>query len=249
MTYFYCASSNTLKFARLYFRIIFLIICGLMLWSTLGFSIQKRHLSQSQRAVIYAAQKILESYEISYVYGGHRIGDAQDCDSCNLCLSEKMPSPKARQNECPICSSCSLDCSHFVNLVFNDAGMAIPYITSSEMSALSSAALKKKYHLLDLGSDVSKVRPGDLLIYRGHVVILEALTPMEIVKLQDSQSSDKSRNLYASLPIRGDVIHATGGGAIQTPGAGIQRQRFVDLRNFRGTLLRILRHESLKIAP
>ncbi len=220
------------------------IFCSLMtipdLTLSTALSIESVHLTKKQRTVLGAAKRLLETYEISYVYGGQRIGDTEECYSCNQCLAEKKPRPTERQIHCPVCTSCSLDCSHFVNLVFKEAGMPLPYLTSLDMSNLSPTALKKKFHLIDLGRNPSKVRPGDLLVYRGHVVMLEALTPSEILKLNAGSKAS------GPLTLRGDILHATGGQAIRMPGAAIQRERFIDLSNFRGQLLRILRHEELQ---
>jgi hypothetical protein len=73
-----------------------------------------------------------------------------------------------------------------------------------------------------------------MLVYDGHVVILERIHPA--LKKGDG--------------IRGDVIHATGGRDIKLPGQGIQRERFVEIAHLRGSLRRILRHEALaSMAP
>ena len=80
-------------------------------------------LSPVQTKIIKSAQNILDSAKISYVYGGHRIGGAAECKSCNLCLETKKPKPKQRFKVCGECYACSLDCSHFVHRVYSDAGL------------------------------------------------------------------------------------------------------------------------------
>jgi len=84
--------------------------------------------------------------------------------------------------------------------------------------------LERRYGLLPVGQSSRDSMPGDLLVYQGHVVILEEL-------------HDKGT---------GDVIHATGGKDLKGPGQGIQRQRFVQLDHFRGPLLRVLRHKRIE---
>jgi len=230
---------------QLYYSVVVAsFVCGIGISEVLH-AIQKRELTPLQVKVVAEAQKLLESAEVSYVFGGYSLGDPGECKSCNECLEQKKPLPKARILECPICSSCSLDCSHFIQLVFNEAfregGLKTHYLTSADMLALNAATLKKRYKYIDLGRDVKRAEPGDLLVYRGHVVMLEALSSVEIIKLSEQQ---KHKTNSSALSVRGDIIHATGGLAIRSPGAAIQRERFVDLADFRGPLQRILRHQA-----
>src|SRR5690606_24414075 len=95
---------------------------------------------ESRRAaVLKAAQELLESGEVSYVYGGSRIGEEGQCTACNTCLETKAPKPKRRLSECPECAACSLDCSHFTNLVYRHAGLNGPYLTTKAMISTSTA--------------------------------------------------------------------------------------------------------------
>lgn len=93
------------------------------------------------------------------------------------------------------------------------------------MIRLSEKKLVKLYDLRDIGSDVKRALPGDLLVYHGHVVILE--------------------RSYSFEGKRGDIIHATSGREIRGPAMGIQRARNVDLANFKGRLQRVLRHRDI----
>jgi len=176
-----------------------------------------------QEKIRAAGDDMLENLEVSYVYGGSKIGAVNECDSCNQCLEKNRPAPKLRFKECPTCQRCSLDCSHFVQLVFARAGLEFPYLTSSQMLELSPEVLRRKYNLLPISVAPGGVMAGDLLVYRGHVVIVE-----------------RTRDLGVA-----DIIHATGGKDIREPGQGIQRERFVRIENFRGPLLRIIRHLKL----
>ena len=180
-------------------------------------------LSPRQQALIDAATELLETANVSYAMGGSKIGRPEDCDRCNVCLESKVPKPAARFKECPECRDCSLDCSHFTQLVFARAGMPHPYIHTPLMLELSAESLLRRYKFVDLGTRADLIQPGDLLVYKGHVVLVERVHPGK----------------------RGDVVHATGGRDLRLPGQGIQRDRFAQLTSFRGPLLRILRHKDL----
>jgi cell wall-associated NlpC family hydrolase len=184
-------------------------------------------LNPTQQRVVGAARQLLEEAEVSYVYGGKNLGTATDCIACNSCLESKQPSSSRRVSACPECARCSLDCSHFTQLVFDRAGINHAYLTSKDMIALSDARLQKDFGFSALPPDATKAVPGDLLVYKGHVVLLER---------RHGQG-------------KGDIIHATGGRDIREPGQGIQRERWADLARFRGPLLRILRHGTLASAP
>jgi cell wall-associated NlpC family hydrolase len=181
-------------------------------------------LSNYQDKLRAAGVDMLENLEVSYVYGGAALGDDKTCNACNECLEKLLPAPKLRFKQCPVCAHCSLDCSHFTQMVFARAGLSFPYITTAEILAMDPAILEKKYHLLSLGGNVAQIIPGDMLVYRGHVVIVEAVHGLD----------------------SGDIIHATGGKDIRgEPGQGIQRERFVRLSSFRGDLLKVIRHSKL----
>jgi hypothetical protein len=188
--------------------------------------IEAVQLNPVQRRIVEAANEMLETMEISYVYGGSEIGGEVSCDRCNACLEQKQPKPKLRLAICPSCKTCSLDCSHFTHLVLNRAGAKHPYLTSVDMADMSSEKLLDVFGFIDLGRDITKASVGDLLVYRGHVVILEKING----------------------PGLGDVVHATGGKDLKGPGQGLQRERNAHLLSFRGALLRILRHKNAEFA-
>ncbi len=198
----------------------YLLILGLLFAS----EAPAASLEQLRERVRSAGDDMLENLEVSYVYGGNKVGDVKTCEQCNQCLEEKQPAPKERFKICGVCGGCSLDCSHFVQLVFARAGLGFPYLTSTQMLDLNADTLERRYQLRPVKHDdrqsESDVMPGDLLVYRGHVVIVEAF----------------HGNGQA------DIIHATGGRDIREPGQGIQRERFVMIERFRGPLLRVLRH-------
>ncbi|MEN9833999.1 MAG: hypothetical protein RL011_192 [Pseudomonadota bacterium] len=194
-----------------------------------------------RQSLVNAAAHLLDEAQVSYVYGGRQVGDSSACNACNDCLTSRHPAARARLKECPVCSDCSIDCSHFTALVYTSAGIPYPYIETARMLSLSSDALRQRYHLVDLGEDPARAEPGDLLVYDGHVVLLERLYPLQVAaRVRGGEA------VFGQGPIiRGDIVHATGGGPIRRPGEGIQRQRFVDLGRFRGVLRRILRHTEV----
>lgn len=182
------------------------------------------NLTPRQANLLRAGDEMLENLEISYVYGGSKVGSLEQCEQCNACLEKFRPSPKERFTKCTSCNGCSLDCSHFTQLVYARVGLDYPYLTTSQMSELSPRVLEQKYKLLVVGTDIKNAEPGDLLVYPGHVVMLES----------------SARQGF------GDIIHATGGKDIREPGQGIQRERRAQLLHFRGDLRRILRHRKLE---
>ncbi len=177
----------------------------------------------AQQKVLDASENIFNSFEISYVYGGSKIGSLTECDACNRCLESANPNAKERLEKCPGCRDCSLDCSHFTQMIFRQAGFYAPYLTTQTMIETAPTKLRELYQLIDFGTNIASARPGDLLVYNNHVVLL--------TKVWDYN--------------KGDIIHATGGKDIRGPGAGIQRERLVSLSNFRGPVRRILRHKKL----
>jgi hypothetical protein len=182
-----------------------------------GSSLPKR------QEVLSQARHLLENWSISYVMGGNKLGDVRECEACNQCLGAKKPDKDSRLRACPTCASCSLDCSHFTYEVFKLAGLPAFYLTTSLMNSLGKDSLLKNYSLVDIGSRIQRALPGDLLVYDGHVVMLE-------------------KKHVSGL---GDIIHVTSGRDLRGPGLGIQRERHVAIEHYRGSLLRVLRHVDL----
>ena len=176
-----------------------------------------------RQKVIEEADRLLNLSNISYVYGGRQIGALDDCDQCTECLEQKQPSKDERFSQCQICHRCSLDCSNFVSLVFKRAGMRAPYLTTLQMRQSSDQRLRQSYSWINLGANSNRALPGDIIVYPGHVVILEKL----------------------HKPGIGDVVHATSGKEIRGPGLGIQRHRQVRLANYKGPLQKVLRHVGI----
>jgi hypothetical protein len=181
-------------------------------------------LDEIQTNLRSAGSEMLETLEVSYVYGGAKVGDAGTCQICNQCLERQRPTPKDRFKDCPSCGGCSLDCSHFTQIVYERAGLGYPYLTTAQMLNLTAPELERRYGLVVISSSGHDAIVGDLLVYKGHVVIVESI--------HDARTAD--------------VIHATGGKDLKGPGQGIQRERFVKIDHFRGELRRVLRHKRVE---
>jgi cell wall-associated NlpC family hydrolase len=183
--------------------------------------------AQWAEAVRDAAANLLETSEVTYALGGSRVGTADECARCNGCLAGSGTwalKGSAKLEACPDCRACALDCSHFIQLVFSMAGMSSAYLTTQEMAAQDAGQLRSRYGWIDVGGAPNVAREGDVLVYQGHAVILERV----------------------SGEGRGDIIHATSGLVLKGPGAGIQRERFVEIASFRGPLLRVLRRVEMR---
>src|SRR5690606_7069357 len=103
-----------------------------------------------------AADRLLESADVSYVFGGHTVGSPRACRECTTCLEEKAPGPKARLSSCPICEQCGIDCSHFTQRVFEDAGFSYPYLETKAMLSLPPQVLKRRYGLIAVEGDAGR---------------------------------------------------------------------------------------------
>lgn len=187
---------------------------------TLGGGVGIANASPAEQ-VLQAAREYLERGEISYAFGGTDFDQEKNCEACDQCLLTWSPKPREVLEQCAMCQGCSLDCSHFIRASFEKAGYRFPYLTTRSMRMATLEELEA-YGLRDVGLERSRLEPGDLLVYPGHVVMLEAM--------QDA--------------FRGDIIHATAGRALKGPGLGIQRERWVPIEYFHGPLVRVLRYRN-----
>lgn len=177
-------------------------------------------ISPKAMQALHLASELLERGNISYTYGGHSIGDADFCEACISCIDAKRPKPKKRISSCPSCKKCSIDCSNFIHYVFNRSGLSMPYLTTHSMDSFTDSKLFRTFNLMSVRGGPEKVFPADLLVYRGHVVLVERVHGNG----------------------RGDVIHSTSGREVKGGGNGIQRARNVVFATFRGPILKVLRH-------
>jgi cell wall-associated NlpC family hydrolase len=166
-----------------------------------------------------------ERTDVPYVWGGSRVGEASDCAACRQCIQTRKVPVGNRLKACGACRSCGVDCSHFVHLAYSRAGLDFPY-SPTRMLKRDSRHQDDDLSFVDIGTDLQLAQPGDLLLYRQHVVML----------LRTGEAG------------RGDFVHATrmdGGDRV----GGIQLLIDRPLVRFRGKLLKILRHRKLHEVP
>lgn len=168
------------------------------------------------------ARSYAQQRDVPYVWGGGKVGDPEACRACRACISKKKRRAKleTRHRSCAACQQCGVDCSHFVNKVFREAGLDYRYASTSEFMRQGRA------EFVEVGRDAASARAGDLLFYTRHVVMLVA--------------KREGR--------RGDFVHVSRSSGNDRLG-GIELVEDHDLTAFRGRLLKILRHEALLDAP
>ncbi len=174
-----------------------------------------------------ALVKVMEHYGdmtyVPYVWAGGKIGTKSSCLECRACVDSK-PHLKVerRLKSCTACQQCGIDCSHFANRVLTDAGLPYPYIDTRGLTHFSREELRRKYNLVDMGRDTKRALPGDLLLFKHHVV-------MVLDSFGDGM---------------GDILHVSRSTKRKGTG-GIEVVRGQSLGKFRGRLVKILRHGSL----
>jgi cell wall-associated NlpC family hydrolase len=165
------------------------------------------------------------AYEtVPYVWGGNKIGSPKDCEECSQCIIKyKKRGPSKRHLKCPACQQCGMDCSHFVQKVFKDAGLAFPYASTRSLLKVPSKKPDVIPGLRFISSNLKDAQPGDLLVQKKHVVIL-------INKKSDTV---------------GDIVHMSR--TVRSSGriGGIALKRDANLTRFFGGVKRIFRHEKL----
>jgi cell wall-associated NlpC family hydrolase len=174
-----------------------------------------------QDKLVGLAKEYASLAHVPYVWGGGNIGKVSSCDECRTCIETKKYSIKNRLRKCKACQSCGIDCSHFVNRVFNQVGLEYPYAATAEMKRARPEELATEYNLLHMGKDIRAAQPGDLLVYKNHVVLLASI-------------DDKGY---------GEIIHATRFIKGRKSG-GIAWDKQKRLATYRGKLQRILRHRG-----
>ena len=211
-------------------RLVLALSCCVVLLASASQTTPRSFQAYHQRVAAMVAQ-MMRNYAITYVYGGKQVKSVAACTACVQCLatagkrqaSLTSAAEKAQIKNCAACAQCSLDCSNFIHQVFNQVGLAMPYLTTKQMLQLSPRSLQKTWHLVTMPQQLRLIRPLDLLVYKGHVVMVETV---------DSKG-------------RGTIVHVTAGRELRGPGVALQRERQVEFAHFRGPLLRILRHRRL----
>ena len=172
------------------------------------------------------AHKLSRQTGVPYVFGGHQIGSSRDCQECSDCIRKnRYPanSTMVRYESCSACQRCGVDCSNFVNRLFAEAGLKYRFATSRTLNVAEDDSLQEQYGFVNVGTDLRDARPGDLLLKKGHVVMLIDLD-------------------YTLRTV--DFIHASRGSK-RTPVGGIELRRGMDMEKMQRDTVRILRHRDL----
>jgi cell wall-associated NlpC family hydrolase len=182
--------------------------------------------SGAQAVLLDTAMSYLVHSSVPYVWGGNSIGDSDTCTRCATCMiKNKKRGVRKRHLRCGDCSRCGLDCSHFVQKVFADAGLHYPFVTTATMMKPNLKRPDLIPGLRFISTDLRDARPGDLLVLRRHVVILA-------LRHEDGTADV----IHVSRAVRNTLVPKVG---------GIEYRRRVNLKKFYGGLRRILRHEKL----
>jgi hypothetical protein len=187
----------------------------------------RSEMSEESAALMSVARSYRGKTYIPYVWGGDHVGDQATCQACRACVEGKgRLKVERRARACTACRQCGVDCSHFVNRLYKEAGLPYPYLSTSKLKRLSASTLHKRYGLVDLGRDLSRAQPGDLLVSPRHVVML--------LRMRDGTTGD-------FIHVSRSIKHGRMG--------GVEVVENQDLFRFRGRLVRILRHQALLNGP
>lgn len=178
----------------------------------------------SRRAMLLTvADEFARTTYIPYVWGGNKIGSELQCQSCRACLvKQQKRSVQRRHRGCSACQQCGMDCSHFVNRIYRDAGMDFPYASTKVLKRSSPETIRRKYGLVYVGKDLRAARPGDLILKDKHIVML--------LQMRDGR--------------HGDILHVSRSVSRRGVG-GVELVTGVDVQTFSGRLVRIFRHEAI----
>lgn len=163
---------------------------------------------------------------VPYVYGGKSIGPANICRACSECImAKRLPanSSPARSAHCGACRSCGIDCSNFVNRVFDEADMGYRFADTKTLLGVPDASIENSLGFVNVGNRLEDAKPGDVLLQSNHVMLLLAIDPVNHTF---------------------DYIHASRGSR-RTPVGGIERVRSADMFKIGRHLEKILRHREL----
>lgn len=163
---------------------------------------------------------------VPYVFGGNSIGSVGVCQACSECvMAKRLPanSSSARSANCGACRSCGIDCSNFVNRVFDEAQMGYRFADTSTLLGTVDSNLESRFGFVNVGNHLDDARPGDVLLQSNHVMLV--------------LSVDQVQHTI-------DYIHASRGSR-RTPVGGIERVRSANMFKIGRSLEKILRHREL----
>ncbi len=177
--------------------------------------------------LLAAADRLVKETSVPYVFGGSRIGSPKQCQGCVDCARRlKLPadSTLSRYNRCPECQRCGIDCSNFVNLLYAEAGLGFPFADTRTLQSSGHDFLRERYGFLNIGKNLEDARAGDLVVEKGHVMMVIDVDA-------------KSRTIA--------YIHSSRGSLGRKPIGGIELRRGKSLDEVQKRTLRILRHRDL----
>lgn len=177
---------------------------------------------RARQQIVLQMNRFTKMSHVPYIWGGNRIGNIKTCKRCRSCIQRTKARVKYRNLICPACKKCGIDCSHLVTTIYKNAGIEFPYATTQDFLHKSAPQLAARYGLLDLGQKVEVIEPGDLLLYKKHVVIVMATY------------ADGTAGILHSTAV--DPKHRAG---------GIRYEEKVPVARFRGKIRKILRHKRL----
>jgi hypothetical protein len=163
---------------------------------------------------------------VPYVFGGGQLGSPKKCSECSDCIRRRrLPANSSmdRFNQCSACRECGLDCSNFISHMFRQSGLKSKFATTATLSRENERVLWEKYAFINVGDDLLEARPGDLILKKGHVVMLLDIHPA-----------------LGTI----DFIHASRGSK-RTPVGGIELRRGFSIKKAQRETIRILRHKDL----
>lgn len=195
---------------------------------TIGFAeIGAQRPKPAIKRLMEAAERLAGETAVPYVYGGSRIGKLKQCQACAECARKNQliaDSSPARYNRCAACRSCGIDCSNFVNRLFAEAGLKYRFADTRTLNASGQEFLQEQYGFINMGRDLLVARPGDLILERGHVMMVIAVDPT-----------------LGTI----DYIHASRGSRGRKPIGGIELRRGKPLEKVQRDVVKILRHREL----
>lgn len=173
-------------------------------------------------SLLQVADKYAGETYIPYVWGGDAVGSKRACEQCRACIGIRHHLMVSKQPaSCQACKQCGLDCSHFVQRIFREAGLSFPYLPTMQLKHLTPAKLRLN-NLVDVGRDLHLAKPGDLLLHKNHIVML-----------LDKTGARSGDFIHVSRLIKRGKV------------GGVEVVRDTDLEKYRGKVLRILRHVAI----
>lgn len=157
-----------------------------------------------------AADSFSQRVNVPYVFGGRSL-DAGDrrkdrsCQECSACIhNSNLPanSTMSRYNKCEACRRCGIDCSGFTSRVFNEAGMKYGFADTKSLNTAGDGFLQRQYGFNDIGRDLTRVRRGDLILEKGHILlVIEVNLPLGTIDFIHASRASK-RNKLGGIEIR-----------------------------------------------